>query len=185
MLRVQAIMREKAPILSQIGGITQHDGDVIAYEQITDSGTRVVSEGFKEGRTDFTVAFKDVPTLMGEKLEAKLNEIADDMARQHSLALQAQLDSVTREAGTAFDAGGAPLNKEMHLEMMDKVEMQFDPATGKPEMIFWASATMIEEFQKAMEEWKRDPEFVRKSKEIMSRKYEEWRDRESRRKLVD
>lgn len=185
MLRLDAIMREKAPILREIGGITQHEGDIIAYEQITDTGTRIVSEGFKEGRSHFTVAFKDVPKLAGEKLEAKLHEIADDMSRQQSLALQAQLDNVTREAGTALDAGGAPLNKELHLEMMSKVEMQFDPITCQPRMIFWGSPKMIEDFQRAMEEWKKDPEFVRKSKEIMAHKFEEWRDRESRRKLVD
>ncbi len=50
MLRVHALMVEKAPILAEIGGITQHEGDIIAYEQVTESGTRVVSEGFKEGR---------------------------------------------------------------------------------------------------------------------------------------
>ena len=84
-----------------------------------------------------------------------------------------------------MDAGGGALNKDLHLEMMNKVDMQFDPATGQPRMIMWASANMLADFQKAMEEWRKDPEFVRKSKEILSRKYEEWRDRESRRKLVD
>jgi hypothetical protein len=185
MLRVQALVHQKEPILAEIGGITQHEGDVVSYDQITADGIRIVSEDFQEGRSEFSIPFKEIPTLMGEKLDVKLNEIADDVARQQSQLLQAKLDSVTREVGNAFDAGGAPLNKEMHLQMMENVEMNFDPRTGQPQMIFWGSAKMIQAIQEAMEEWKKDPEFVRKSKEIMSRKYEDWRDRESRRKLVD
>ena len=34
-------------------------------------------------------------------------------------------------------------------------------------------------------EWIRDPEFRKRHEEIMRRKYEAWRDRESNRKLVD
>jgi hypothetical protein len=184
-VRITALVHQKEPILAQISGLTLHEGDVIAYDQMTEAGTQTVSEDFKEGRSEFSVAFKDVWALSGEKLEAKLGEIADDLARQHSQAVQAVLDRTTREAGNAFDAGGAPLNREMHLQMMDRVEMNFDPKTGRPEMTFWASRKMIEAFQVAMEEWKKDPEFVQKSKDIMSRKHEEWRDRESRRKLVN
>jgi hypothetical protein len=185
MVRLIALVHQKEPILAGISGITLHEGDIISYDQMADAGTRTVSEEFREGRSEFSVPFKDVGTLSGEKLEAKLSEIADDVARQHSQALQAKLDSVTREVGNAFDAGGAPLNKEMHLQMMERVEMNFDPKTGQPEMTFWASRQMIEAMQAAMNEWKQDRDFVKRSKEIMSRKYEDWRDRESRRKLVD
>jgi len=184
-VRITAMVHQKEPILAQISGLTLHEGDVIAYDQMTEVGTQTVSEDFKEGRTEFSVAFKDVAALTGEKLEAKLNEIADDLARQHSQAVQAVLDRTTREVGNAFDAGGAPLSKEMHLQMMERVEMNFDPKTRKPETTFWASQKMIDALKTALAEWSEDPEFVRKSKEITDRQYEAWRDRESRRKLVD
>jgi hypothetical protein len=184
-VRLTAMVHQKEPILAQITGLTLQEGDTIAYDQMTEAGMRTVSEDFKEGRAEFSVAYKEVATLSGEKLEAKLNEIAEDLARQHSEAVQAVLDRTTREVGNALDAGGTPLTREMHLQMMERVEMNFDPKTGRPEMTFWASQKMIESFQAAMDEWEKDPEFLQKSKEIMARKYEEWRDRESRRKLVD
>jgi len=43
----------------------------------------------------------------------------------------------------------------------------------------------IEAMQRAWQEWTQDREFMRKYKDLMVRKHEDWRDRESRRKLVD
>jgi len=63
--------------------------------------------------------------------------------------------------------------------------MNFDPKTRRPELVFWAGPKMVEAMQKAWEDWKQDREFMRKYNELMARKYEHWRDRESRRKLVD
>ena len=63
--------------------------------------------------------------------------------------------------------------------------MNFDPRTCRPELVFWAGPQMVEAMQKAWEEWKQDRDFMRKYNELLARKYEDWRDRESRRKLVD
>ena len=185
MLKLHAMVQEKEPILADIRGITQHEGDIIAYDQLTGEGVRIVTEGFKEVQSAFVTRFEDVPGLVGERLDTKLAGIADDIARHLSESFRQTMDTTTREAGTAIDAGGAPFSKELYLQGMEKIEMNFDPKTRRPELVFWAGPKMVEAMQKAWEDWKQDREFMRKYKELLARKYEDWRDRESRRKLVD
>jgi hypothetical protein len=152
---------------------------------MTADGVRIVTQGFQEGRAEFSTRFEDVPALTGDKLDSKLDGIAEDMARQLAECLRQTLNTATREAGTAVDAHGAPVNKELYLEAMGRIEMNFDPKTGRPTLVFWGHPKMAEAMQNSWQEWSQDWEFMRKYKDLLSRKYEDWRDRESRRKLVD
>ena len=67
MLKLHAMVQEKEPILADIRGITQHEGDIIAYDQLTGEGVRIVTEGFKEVQSAFVTRFEDVPGLVGER----------------------------------------------------------------------------------------------------------------------
>ena len=185
MLKIHALLRQKEPILADIGGTTQHEGDIMAYDQLTADGVRIVTEGFQEGHAEFLTRYEDVPALTGEKLDAKLDGIAEDIARQLAESLRQTLNTATREAGTAVDARGAPFSKELYLQGMERIEMSFDPKTRRPELVFWGHPKMAEAMQNSWQEWSQDREFMRKYKDLLSRKYEDWRDRESRRKLVD
>jgi hypothetical protein len=144
MLKLHSMVQQKEPILGEIRGITQHEGDVIAYDQLTQDGVKIVTEGFKEVRVDFETKIEDVPTLTGTVLDSKLSSIAEEIARNLSGNLRATLDTTTREAGTSFDAGGAPLSKDHYLQVMERVEINFDPKTGRPELVVWAGQEMIE-----------------------------------------
>ena len=185
MLKLHAMVQQKEPLLAEIRSITQHEGDIMAYDQLTAEGIRIVTQGFREVESSFFTRMEDVPTLVGERLDRKLEGIADDVARQLSEDFRQTLNKTIDEAGTAVDAGGAPFSKEVYLQGMEKIEMTFDPKTGRPELVFWAGPQMVATMQKAWEEWKQDREFMRKYNELLSRKREDCRDRESRRKLVD
>jgi hypothetical protein len=99
--------------------------------------------------------------------------------------LRETLRVATEEAGTAVHAEGAPMSKDLWLRGMEKVELNFDRTTGLPDHVLWAGQPMIDAMGKAWEAWGQDREFMRKYKQILAQKYEDWRDRESRRKLVD
>ncbi len=185
MLKLHTMIQQKEPLLAEIRGITQREGDVLAYDQLTAEGVKIVTEGFKEVRSPFVTRMEDVPSLVGEKLDAKLEGIADDVARQLSEGFRHTINTTLREAGNSVDAGGAPLSKELYLQTMERIEMNFDPRTRRPELWFWAGPRMVEAMQKAWEEWQQDRDFMRKYNELLARKYEDWRDRESGRKLVD
>jgi hypothetical protein len=69
MLKLHATVQEKEPILADIRGVTQHEGDIIAYDQLTGEGVRIVTEGFKEVQSAFVTCFEEVPSLVGERLD--------------------------------------------------------------------------------------------------------------------
>jgi hypothetical protein len=185
MLKLYSLVQQKEPIFGEISGITQHEGDIIAYDQMMENGVRIVSEGFREGRTEIITSIADIPELVGAKLDAKLDGIAEDMARQFADHFREKLDTATREVGNAFDGGGTPLSKEIFLGMMERMQMDFDPITRQPEFIFWAHPKMAEALRATWAEWTKDRAFMQKHADLLSRKYEEFRDRESHRKLVD
>ena len=165
--------------------ITQHEARAFSYEQITGAGKVTVEEGFEEVKVPVTVRFEEVPDLVGTVLLQRIDEIADEVAKQTSQQGYRKLDQITRQAGTAIDAGGGPFTQELFLQSEEVREMDFDPKTGKPEGIYVAHPKTAEYMHGLWKEWELDPAFMRRARDIRAKKYEEWRDRESRRKLVD
>jgi hypothetical protein len=182
-LRVQA----KSPFAAIGRQFTQHEGTTFSYEQILDEGKRIVEEGFEEMRAPVQFQFEEIPDLLGEVLFQKLEAIADDIARQTSLLGYRRLDEAARLAGTAIDAGGQPFTQELFLKSEEARQMDFDPQTGKhdPEGVYLAHPDTAEWMHRLWQEWEKDGPFMKRVAELRAKKYEDWRDRESRRKLVD
>lgn len=182
-LRVQA----KSPFAALGRQFTQHEGKIFSYEQIIDEGKRIVEEGFEEMRAPVQFQFEEIPDLVGEVLFQKLDAIADDIAKQTSRLGYRRLDEATRLAGTAIDAGGQPFTQELFLKSEEARQMDFDPLTGKPdpEGVYIAHPNTAEWMHRLWQEWEKDGAFMKRVAELRAKKYEDWRDRESRRKLVD
>ena len=184
-LRVYLASQAKSPLRALGRSITQHEGVLHSYEQITDSGIRSVTEGMQEVTVPIEVKIEEIPELVGEKLLARVDAIAEETARQVSQITFRKMDQVIREAGMAVDAAGGPPTKEIWLEMFEKMEMDFDPVTGRPEVTMVLHPVMAQTMKKLWSEWEQDMVFMKRYKELLAEKREEWRDRENRRKLVD
>ncbi len=186
-LRLRTYLRaqERSPMRALGSTVTQHEGALHSYEQITDDGIRRVTEGLEEISVPIEVRFEDIPELVGEKLFKRIDAIAEDVARQTSQITFRKMDQTTREAGNVIDAAGGPPTKEIWLEMFSKMEMDFDPVTKKPEVTLVVHPVMAETMQKLWSEWQTDAAFLKRYEDMLAEKREEWRDRESRRKLVD
>jgi hypothetical protein len=165
---------------------TQHEGRAFTYEQILDDEEkRTVESRFEEIRTPVEFRYADVPKLVGDARLEKLNGLAEDIARQQSALAYRVLDEASQHAGTAIDGGGKPMTKELFLKSEESREMEFDPVTGKVQGVYIAHPDMAAAMHRMWQEWEKDKVFMKAVDEIRARKYEEWRDRESRRKLVD
>ena len=164
---------------------TQHEGRAFSYEQIIDESKRIVETGFEEMVVPIRVEFKDIPDLVGEALLRKLDELADNIAEQTSRLGQRRLTEATQVAGTAIDAGGQPFTQELFLQSESARDWEFDHLTGQQEGVYIAHPQTAERMHKLWQEWEKDSAFMKRIAELKARKYEEWRDRESRRKLVD
>ena len=164
---------------------TQHEGRAFSYEQIIDESKRIVETGFEEMVVPIRVEFKDIPDLVGEALFRRLDELADNIAEQTSRLGQRRLTEATQLAGTAIDAGGQPFTQELFLQSESARDWEFDHLTGQQEGVYIAHPHTADRMHSLWQEWEKDSAFMKRVAELKARKYEEWRDRESRRKLVD
>jgi len=184
-LHLRLRVQDKSPWAALGREYTQHEGRAFSYEQIIDEGKRIVETGFEEMVVPIRFEFKDIPDLVGETLFGKLDEMADDIAKQTSQLGQSRLNEATQLAGTAIDAGGQPFTQELFLRGESARDWEFNHLTGQQEGVYIAHPQTAERIHKLWQEWEKDSAFMKRVAELKARKYEEWRDRESRRKLVD
>src|ERR1700733_7848928 len=90
-LRVQS----KTPFAAIGRQFTQHEGKAFSYEQILDERKRIIESGFEEMHIPIRFELKYVPALTGEALHNKLDELADDIAKQTSQLGYRVLDQST------------------------------------------------------------------------------------------
>jgi len=169
------------PVLAEIKHFRQNEGTLMRYEQ---QGGKTVEEGFEKMGAEFTILPEEVPDLVGQKLNVKLEEIAQKMIEITAKSFFKKMGEITQAAGTSIDAGGKPVSPEMMLDMMARVQMEFD-TDGKPAQSIVVHPDMVPALQKVSEQIENDPDLKRRQDEILQRQREAWVTRESNRKLVD
>ena len=151
------------------------------YEQLGGTNDRLAPE---EIAVRFEVPISDVPFMIGEKLEEKLDKIAQEAISQEAKLFYKKLHDTSEKAGTAVSAGGKPISGEMLLQVFSTTETEFGP-DGRPTSTLVIHPDMEPSLRKAAEEIENDPELRRRSAEILERQREAWLTRQSNRKLVD
>ena len=91
-----------------------------------------------------------------------------------------KMNEVTEEVGNAMDMKGAPLTQDAFFTMLERVDMEFGP-DNLPTSVWHTTPALAEVIRK----WDDDPAFRSRYEELLDRKRNEWRDRESNRKLVE
>jgi hypothetical protein len=94
---------------------------------------------------------------------------------------------VVERVGNRIDAGGQPFSADLYFKMLETVQIDFD-SNGRPDI----SGTRLvvhpeqaDRIRQLFTQWERDEAFQERYRQIMLKKREEWRDRQSNRRLVD
>jgi hypothetical protein len=180
-LRIRKVAGSLNPFLSMGTTVIQHEGFAHSYEQI---GVGIIEEKLKEHAIPIEIKLDEVPDLIGDRLIAKVDGVADELARRTSQDAYKKLDESMAKVGNSIDAGGKPLSQEIYLEMLQKMEIDFTE-DGEPAFRLMMHPDMADVVRKRMEEWENDKDFQRRYNELILLKREAWFDRESSRKLVD
>jgi hypothetical protein len=85
---------------------------------------------FKEISAEMIINIGEVPQLTIEDRKTKINNIADEMARQITKNLFASLNEALDKAGQTVNRQGKPLDAEAVFQVLEKIELDFDE-TGK------------------------------------------------------
>ncbi|HVW07587.1 MAG TPA: hypothetical protein VHC90_03340 [Bryobacteraceae bacterium] len=126
----------------------------------------------QHGILAFAISLKKLSQLHLEELHKMLY-------RKHT--------EVTARVGNQVNAGGAPFSADLYFELLEKLQVDFDdlgrPDTASTRLVMHPD--MAERVIPLMEAWEADENFQQRYRDLMLRKRDEWRDRESNRKLVD
>jgi hypothetical protein len=179
--RIDQLERQLHPVLAKVGRYTQQEGTAVEFEQV---GFGMKSQEAQEYSVAVEIKPEEVPNLVGAALEAKLRTIAEEMGGLKVKTMMEHIGEATELTGNRIDARGEKLSGKMVLDMMERAEESFDKS-GNPKSSFLVHPDMLPILKKIDEEVENDPELKQRLVEIKRRKFEEWADRESRRKLVD
>jgi hypothetical protein len=117
---------------------------------------------------------------LGAVIEA-MDKTAADMAEEQTKSFFRQLDEICKESGQTYDAKGQSLSYDLVLTALETTDIDFD-AKGEPILPTLVTGSQMYEKIKNLEITKEQKE---RFEEIIERKRNDWRERESNRKLVN
>ncbi len=134
----------------------------------------------KRIRTKIEIKTDDLEQHGLKEVLKVLDKAANDMAGKQSKNFIERLNQICDETGQVYDNKGQPLTFDSILDLLDSMPIDFDEK-GQPIMpSFVAGPRVIKQLLKQ----ETSDEQIKKQNEIIERKYSEWRDRESDRRLV-
>jgi hypothetical protein len=180
-------VRQQVPVLTPlirgVGTFRQHEGTVLRLVRADESEE---ASGLRPSEFTFALEREDMRRFDLVAIQKKLTQLAKEMGDDQAKRLLEVVGQAADSVGNVVHAGG-DLTPEHLLEILRRVQMDFDAKTLQPEPGFmWVMHpdTAAQVVPRA-KEWEKDPAFQAEYERIMSAKREEWRDREARRKLVD
>jgi hypothetical protein len=170
------------PLLRDISRSRQHEG----------ASARLVRADGSEGRMDypessfsFSLERAEMRSFDMARIQSKLLELAKKFADAQEQMMFRHLSEAVDATGNTVDTGGDMQPKHL-LEMMRKIRMDFDPVTNEPKgLAFVVHPDALDRLMAKWKSWEQDPAFVQEYESILAQKREEWRARESDRRLVD
>jgi len=168
--------------LASIPAYRNYEGDQWVLERTDGTSADVEYQSIEAA---LTIQRSEIPSMTWENLLKKIDAVAVEMARQQSVKVFEDIQKAVDEVGNAINAEGGPVTKDLFLEMMRRMWMEFDEARQPIMPAIVMHPNMWEAHGSTMQSWDEDPNFKAQFRAIITQKREEWRVRESRRKLVD
>lgn len=158
-----------------------HEGERMRI--IRADGT-VEESDLKESKAEMVIKIEEIPTITIKDRMERLNSMAEDMARQISEHLFASLNETLEKAGQVVDGKGKPFDAEAFFGAIAAVDLEFDASGQHHDLQFVIPPAMAERVKAVFNQIDTDPALRRRHEELIGRKFGEWRDRETARKLV-
>ena len=186
-LKMMIDYRLKQAILSNLGPLADireaflFEGSKTVINRDDGSVSEIES---KEFSVMLKIEMNEVETMTHEKVLETIEHLAKEMAEKQAKLFYEKIGESAEEVGNVVSDDGETFSMDLFFEVLEKVSRDFD-STGKPdEIVCVADPELFPSIAKVIEEAKSDPEMAKRFDAIMERKREEWRARESRRKLV-
>lgn len=178
---LQKQIEARLGVFNQSSKHTAHEGDRM---RIIRSDGSVDDSDFKEASAEFSLKLDEVPRLTINERVAKLDNMAEDIARQVSENLFRSLNDTLNKAGQVIDRHGEPFDADAVFTALENIQLDFDETGLQNQLSIVIPPALMPRAKQVFEQIESDPKLRERHKEIIERKREEWRDREVARKLV-
>ena len=134
--------------------------------------------------TDIRIELSEVERLTPAMILNKIDEAAEEMARQLGKAFYEEIGRLADEGDSVVAIEANSFSIEAYFDMLERIEMDFDEAGNPDEIMAPVHPEHFPAIAEIIARAKKDPETDRRYHAIMERRREEFRVRENNRKLV-
>lgn len=178
---LRAKVDAQMPVVSRIRSVRFHEGNCFSFER--DDGF-VESKGFVDVRSPIQIAanleFRDTVQNLKEQTE----QVSLDFAAQLEKFFFERFEESTASVGNAVDMKGEPFTAESHLDSLERIDLDFDMFGFPIYPVFVCHPVMAKTIQSELSRFRTESRLRDRAADVIERKRKEWRDRESRRRLV-
>lgn len=140
---------------------------------------------FHEAKAETKIDLKDFHNLSSIEFMAKIDKIAEDIAREQSKIGYDEIEKAAKKVGNVVDVKKKPLTVELYLEILERLFISFD-SNGKlllPQIVTGRRED-TNKFIEIIKEVHTNFKYKQRYKEIIQRKKLEYDERKASRKLV-
>lgn len=173
-------MHKSGPLLREISSFQQHEGKVASYQQ--QSGE---IEAIDYRKLSVRMALPTKPGR-GHSLQEILAEMAKggaEFGAKMQASVLKQIEEATTEVGNVVTIKNGVITPESFIEMIQKVEIDFDE-NGRSHSSWFLPPAMAAELGKQYDAWQQDPQLMAKLAEVELTKKDQFRAREANRRLA-
>ena len=181
LLGIKYIQHQNAPMVALTPKHIIHEGNktILVREE-----TEIVKIPIKEFSSELKFDIKELESLPLKSVFERFQKMALDFATGQEKYLIKTLSKELEKVGNVINNKGKPLDPELFLRLIDKIQLDFNP-DGTPRFPYiFASKKLINKLEEVLELLSKEP-YKSKFEDILEKKRLEYRDRESDRKLVD
>ena len=138
----------------------------------------------QQASSELLLKMDEIADMSVQQRVQKLDEMAEDMARQMSTHLFGALSAGLNKAGQVVNQHGKPFDVDSVFEVLEKIQLDFDESGKHDEISIVIPPALSSRAREVFQRIASDPQLRVRHEEILLRKKLEWRDREAARKLV-
>ena len=179
---LKAEIVRRSPILKEIRQTVQHEGREGTFGDVDGRESPIK---YKEVAASYSLTRDEMRQPDFQLVLSKFAAMAETFAEGQSKIFFDTVSEAVESVGNVVDAKGK-LTKEAFLELMRKMQGDFNPQTGEPQRpTLVLHPDTLAEIKDELKSWEKDPAFVAALSAIEHQQRLDWHDRESSRRLAD
>jgi hypothetical protein len=173
-------MYKAGPLLLEISSYQQHEGSTGSFQVTTGEIEKI---DFKKSSVEMVSPSKPGRGDTLEHVIAVMAKGGADMGAKMQDGILKGVEAATEKVGNVVTIKNGVITPEAFLEMMEKVEIDYDE-DGQSQSSWFLPPEMAAELHKNYQNWQQDPQLKAKLAELEKKKKEQFRARETSRRLA-